>query len=433
MKTRKIGRSHAIVAGAVVLSAPASKAFALQPIDAFVQSARRANPDNREAAAVEVQRDAEADVATGRLYPAFTATGTYTRNQYEIVIALPGSTQSLTLQPQNQLDGALTLSVPIVDLGALARRGAAKAAAEAATAGGRATEFEVERRVAQIYFQLLGQEAVLEAARRQLEVTRSNAALVRDRKANGTASELDVQRANANVARAEGELAASNLAVVTVRRQLASVTSVEPEPALQFPTDDLHEETPLASWLPEAARAPAVAAADAARRAADKGVSAARAAWLPTVYGAAQERFTNATSFSGHQQYYLLQGILSWRLDATLAPGVRAAAGAAAVAQARSDSAHRAAEDAIFLSWQQVHTNIERSRAARVQVSATGLASELARDRYSLGAATQLDVVQAEQDAFRAEVARIQADTDLAYARAALRLYSGQTVGAFAK
>src|SRR5262249_48622576 len=156
---------------------------------------------------VEAQREAEADVATGRLYPTFAATGTYTRNQYEIVITLPGTTQSITLQPQNQLDGALTLSVPVVDLGALARRGAAKAAADAATLVRRATTFEVERRVVQIYFQLVGQEAVLEAARRQLEVTRSNAALVRERKANGTASELDVQRANANVARAEGDLA----------------------------------------------------------------------------------------------------------------------------------------------------------------------------------------------------------------------------------
>jgi outer membrane protein TolC len=35
-------------------------------------------------------------------------------------------------------------------------------------------------------------------------------------------------------------------------------------------------------------------------------------------------------------------------------------------------------------------------------------------------------VLQAQQDAFRAEVARIQADTDLAYARAALRTNAGR-------
>jgi len=123
-----------------------SEASALQPVDAFVRAARQANPANRQAAALEAQRTAEAQVATGRLYPAISATGTYTRNQYQIALTLPGSTQSITIQPQNQLDGALTLSVPVVDFGAFERRGAAKAAAEAAAAGGRATTFEVERR-----------------------------------------------------------------------------------------------------------------------------------------------------------------------------------------------------------------------------------------------------------------------------------------------
>jgi outer membrane protein TolC len=54
------------------------------------------------------------------------------------------------------------------------------------------------------------------------------------------------------------------------------------------------------------------------------------------------------------------------------------------------------------------------------------MAAELARDRYGVGAATQLDVIRAQEDAFRAEVTRIQADTDLAYARAALRASAGQ-------
>jgi outer membrane protein TolC len=61
-----------------------------------------------------------------------------------------------------------------------------------------------------------------------------------------------------------------------------------------------------------------------------------------------------------------------------------------------------------------------------VQISASRLASELARDRYTVGAATQLEVVQAQQDAFSADVARIQADAELAYARAALRVSAGQ-------
>ena len=69
-----------------------------------------------------------------------------------------------------------------------------------------------------------------------------------------------------------------------------------------------------------------------------------------------------------------------------------------------------------------MHASIEKSRSARAQVDAALTAADLARDRFGGGLATQLDVLQAEQELFRAQVARIQADADLAYARAALRL-----------
>ena len=47
--------------------------------------------------------------------------------------------------------------------------------------------------------------------------------------------------------------------------------------------------------------------------------------------------------------------------------------------------------------------------------------AELVSDRYQAGAATQLDVTQAQRDAFLADVSRIQADAELACARASLR------------
>ncbi len=68
------------------------------------------------------------------------------------------------------------------------------------------------------------------------------------------------------------------------------------------------------------------------------------------------------------------------------------------------------------------------AQSSRAQVAATRLAASLAEDRYESGVATQLDVLQARQDAFSADVARIQADADLAYARVALRMDSAQFV-----
>jgi outer membrane protein TolC len=46
--------------------------------------------------------------------------------------------------------------------------------------------------------------------------------------------------------------------------------------------------------------------------------------------------------------------------------------------------------------------------------------------RYEAGAVTQLDVTEAQQDAFDAQAARIKADTDLVYSRVLLRVVAGK-------
>jgi outer membrane protein TolC len=153
-----------------------------------------------------------------------------------------------------------------------------------------------------------------------------------------------------------------------------------------------------------------------------KARDAAVSAWFPTVSGQFQERFTNAGGFTGRNAYFTLTAVLAWRFDFTLAPTVRAQSAALDAAAAREAKTRRAADDQIHQAYNQVTAGIEKARAARAQVEATALAIELSRDRYTNGTATQLDVTQAQRDAFSAEVARISADADLAYARVLLRL-----------
>jgi outer membrane protein TolC len=194
------------------------------------------------------------------------------------------------------------------------------------------------------------------------------------------------------------------------------------EPVSQFPIDDLHEEAPLERWLSRSSELPAVKSAQSAERSADASVNAAKSAWLPTVNANATEHFTNAPSLTLHKTYYTLQAIATWRLDATIPAAERAQRAAAITAGMRARATKRSAEDSIFQDFYQVRSSIDKARSARAQVQAAAAAAGLARDRFGGGLATQLDVLQAEQDLFKAEVARIQADADLAYARAALRL-----------
>ena len=87
--------------------------------------------------------------------------------------------------------------------------------------------------------------------------------------------------------------------------------------------------------------------------------------------------------------------------------------------------AQRKRADAVFQAWSAVEANIARSRSARVQAEVSRHAADLAHTRYRNGAATQLELIQADRDAFSAEAARIQADADLLNARVQLRLAAG--------
>jgi outer membrane protein TolC len=220
---------------------------------------------------------------------------------------------------------------------------------------------------------------------------------------------------------------AAQLGVTNTRRDLFSLTGVRPEAASAFPNDDLHEEPPLEGWMSGADKVPSVRSAEASRASAEVGSRAVRNAWIPTLSGTAEEKFTNATVFAGgHSAFYFLQVAATWKVDTTLIHQLRVQNALAAAARANEDGVRRAAEDAVFRDWHQIRADIESARSSRAQVAASKLAASLAEDRYESGVATQLDVLQARQDAFAAEVARIQADADLAYARLALRLDAGQ-------
>ena len=87
-----------------------------------------------------------------------------------------------------------------------------------------------------------------------------------------------------------------------------------------------------------------------------------------------------------------------------------------------------ASRDSIHREWNTVVAGIARSRSARAGLTAARHAADQARERYRAGTITQLDLLQAQRDAFNAEVSRIQADADLVNARAQLRLSAGRSL-----
>jgi outer membrane protein TolC len=333
----------------------------------------------------------------------------------------------MTVVPRDQLDASLTLAVPLVDLARFARISAANRAAEAAGHGQRATMLESEAQVVQGYFQLAANLALADAARKALDVVRVNARLTGDALRAGTATVLDAERASAEVERQSQQLTSAELAVKLAARALQSRTGVTADtassPALG---DDLHAERPLAEMAGASASTPSVRAAASARAAAERIATAERLALVPSISASLTERFTNATGFlGGHHEVYAAVVSAGWAFDLGTVPGIRARSAEASAARAREDGAERAAGDAIFRAWSTIESNLARSRSARAQAAVSAHAAEIARTRYRAGVATQLDLIQADRDAFAAEATRIQSDADLLNARLQLRIATG--------
>ena len=411
---------------ALVVLAQARQAGATQPLGAFLEQAEKQSFDVRESRALEQQRAAEADGALGRLLPSLTARGVYTHNQYEAAVTAPQG--RLVITPQNQLDAFLQLDVPIIDLANYHRYQSAKELQRAAGAQHDALRVDVSRSVARAYYQFQGASALVRSADSSIAAADANLKLVDERRSAGAATDLDHERAAASVARAQQDAADAALGVQLSARALETLSGLSPEPAGTFPEDDLRVEAPLEGWLARSKDTPVVRAARHQTQAAVQNRKAAGRSLLPTLSGSGQERVTNATGFAGRNSSYTLQLVLGWRFDYGLLAGRDAQQSALEAQLVRLERSERAAEDATYEAFRRVEAGIAKSRAARVQEQAAARAAELSQTRYEAGVATQLDVTQAQRDAFLASAARIQADSDLAYARAALRLAAGMTV-----
>jgi outer membrane protein len=429
-----------LVAVGALIGAPGS-ASALQPLAEFLEAAKTRSPDNKEAAATIDQRSGETDQAWGRVLPGFTARGVYTRNQYEAVLplAIPGDNRNaegfydvvaradVPFQKKSQWDAFLTLDVPIIDVGGWSRVAASKSITEATKERARATGDEVSRAVSQRYYNLVATEALLDSAKRTLQASEESSRIADIRKQAGAATELDVQRAVAEVERGRQALADAEFQRALSKRALESLSGLKPTAGAPPLVDDLKEEGPLESWGgSDVSPLPAVRAAELERKAASRTAFAAKAALIPTVAAQATERISDTSGVSGEPTSWTATLTATWHVDWATVGGIRAGDGAQAAAEARQEKTQIAARDRIHDAWHQVRAQIAKSRAARAQAKALQVAAAIAKDRYESGVGTQLELIQAERDAFGADVARIAADGDLLYARTLLRIGAGR-------
>jgi outer membrane protein TolC len=421
---------HALILWLAVLGDGALRpktARATQPLADFIASAKAFNHELKQAQALHGQRHAEAQAARGKLLPSLDLSATYTRNAYKAELPAGPGGRLLTLIPYNQLEGSAAVTVPLIDIVSWARLRALTAQADAAHASAEQAELTLASQVVMRYFSLLGQEGLLQAALKRERVAQDNVNWVRTRLEAGTQSALDLARAQSDLAQAQQDVAAAHGQVQVSARALTTLTGMAPEPGATLEDTSLEPEATLDTWLARVgATLPPVRQAAAQERAAKAANRAAKWGYLPMLSAKASERGTNASALNGgHPTIWNVQANLTWHFDASLPASERAQRHAQVVAHEAALAATQNAADRIVQDHVQIEANRAKSAAARSQVEATRLGARWAQEKFHAGVITQLEVSQAQRDAFSAEASRIQADTDLLYYRALLRLDAG--------
>ena len=402
----------------------------MEPLSRYLQAGREGAP---ETAVAHADRDASRDdtrVAQARLYPTLSATGSYTRNQYNIAVTFPdpaGGMRTATFLPHNQLDATFAVDLPLLDLAAIRRLQAARADEVASTARIDTTASDLTDRICAAYTGVVAYEALSVSAANSIEAAEENLKVVTGRSDAGLASKLDVQRAAAQVDAARQVQADAALERRSAARRLEALTGLPVEAPVPVLDDDLHPEAPLDSWLGGVEDLPDARLARAQIRAAQANQRASRAGLMPMLSARAQERITNAAGFSKQAQWAV--GItLTARFEVGAIHQARADRSRLRSSRARLEQTLRDQRLDIEDAHDRVASALVKAEAARSEARSTRAALDVARSRYEGGTASQLEVVQALRDDFAAEATRIQADADLAYARMRLRLAAGEPV-----
>jgi outer membrane protein TolC len=247
--------------------------------------------------------------------------------------------------------------------------------------------------------------------------------------AAGTVSQVDVLKAQVQIVVAENDVASARNAVEADRIELAGAMGLEglgdvvlEDPFEAQPGQPEGPEFGLPWWLERLERHPALARAELAIRSREDETALARSEFFPRVLALGSYTREGSRLLPGHPNWSLGLGLSLPLFDGGARSADRAAARAAGTAAVATRDALRQRLGAA------VRADLVRLEDARRRV---GIAAEVVRlaeeslraatIRYRAGRTPVLDVLDAEDVLLRARTAGVQALTDVALARAALR------------
>jgi outer membrane protein TolC len=438
-KSSRILTAVTVAAAALaLLAAPAARAERTLALDEALSLAHRNNRDLAQARARVAQAHAAVSTAWAALLPTLAAQGKYTHNYKEVAVSFPvfdpmnpmavPTIESAVIQKGEQLDFALNAAVPLIVPWAYASLSAAKSNEEAGRANLAVSDAQVLYSTAQAYYACAGADELFEARRHAVMVTQKALDNARARLEAGVVNRVEVTRAELQLVRAQQALveaqdtqAQSYRALGTIMNMHEPVRVIATEPA---PPDEGPVETLTAQALqlrPEF-------------RALDKTLEGNRLTvmsnwlrWAPTVSAFGNLRAFNYGGFAGDNYSWAVGLQLDWTL---YDGGIRDANRRLAAAQrweneAKLDLLKDQVRDDVANAERTLATKRRALETARRSLQLSKETLDLVQVQHDAGTATQLDLLQAQDNLVTAEVALAQARFDLALGGLSLERLAG--------
>lgn len=385
-------------------------------LDDLQRRATEANQDLKAAAARVEQARSTARVARSELLPTVTFNPAYSRQRYS-----PNQEPSFGALTANTFSAPLDLSYEI-DLWGRVRRGfeSARAEAQATLAAFHSMLLLLHADVAQNYFSLRALDAEIATVRGTVDLRKQQVRLVQSRFEGGVGSELDVARAETELATTEAELASLARQRSELENALAILSGENPS---NFKLAALGEATPR--WSPQPPEIPAGLPADLLERRPDVAEAERQLAAANARIGVAKAAFFPVVRLTGSGGYLSgeVENLFNWESRVwSLGPSVSLpifAGGRNRAEYRRSQFAYD--EDVakyrqrILVAFGEVDNSLasirrlaEQSAAQQRAVVKSRRAAELATDRYRSGVVSYLEVVDASREALQSERADAQ-------------------------
>jgi outer membrane protein TolC len=388
------------------------------------------------------EREAASDESFWKLFPRFTAMAGYRYNQWDVSIDVVQRnsmgqpimdassnvvTRPVTVMPHHQLDATFSVTAPLFDLEAIHRYRAAKADAGGAQWEVKVSQQTVDATIAREYFRYAGSRAVETSAELLVSYASESLSITEQRVLSGAATTIDLELAQADLEGARLAVKEAYSLRSAARRALLDLTGIDADTVTFRPVaENFRDEAPLDTWLAEVGGLPGVRSAEKGVASAEAQVAAARSQYFPKIAAVASDRLTNAYGLQGHPNSYFVGVTATVNFDFGMPANVRGREAAAGSARVKLDQARRDAANAIITAYEQIAIQQGKCEVTRLKASAARKAAELAAAKYTTALISQQEASRAQQLAYDAQLAHIQAKAELNFARAVLRVSSGR-------